>query len=85
MCLVSRASEHRDWSYYTYVALVHLRVVSGHLIPIFIIYTDILYSFADTNPTTGNIFLTDPYADEQVSLTSISTSIDDRGFLNSDY
>ncbi|KAJ2930548.1 hypothetical protein H1R20_g6536, partial [Candolleomyces eurysporus] len=27
--------------------------------------THILYSFADTNPTTGNIILTDPYADEQ--------------------
>ncbi|TEB25052.1 hypothetical protein FA13DRAFT_1260153 [Coprinellus micaceus] len=27
--------------------------------------THILYSFADTNPSTGNIILTDPYADEQ--------------------
>ena len=30
--------------------------------------THILYSFADISPDTGNILLTDPYADEQVRL-----------------
>lgn len=31
---------------------------------------DILYSFADVDPNSGTISLTDPYADEQVSNTS---------------
>jgi chitinase len=29
--------------------------------------THLLYSFADTRADSGNIFLTDSYADEQVS------------------
>lgn len=30
---------------------------------------DVLYSFADVDPNTGAISLTDPYADEQVCYT----------------
>ena len=31
--------------------------------------THIIYAFADVNPSSGSIFLTDPYADEQVRLS----------------
>jgi hypothetical protein len=31
--------------------------------------THIIYAFADVNPNSGSVFLTDPYADEQVKLS----------------
>jgi GH18 family chitinase len=32
--------------------------------------THIIYAFADVNPSSGSIFLTDSYADEQVGFLS---------------